>query len=181
MRQRAQYCFTVSLYERGRTRTPILSQPRTPGSEREPFSVSRKSFLTPEMCVLQWACSSHSSLNNTNSAVAFSMSVFCVISMSCNQDCCLRDFSRWIILYSTSAKKLDSLMWKLHILGDTRMHERLEPHGRGAVTERHAGAGVIGTCRGLLIPKCGRALQVFPLQRLLVWKPLISSTWWEWF
>lgn len=56
-------------------------------------------------------------------------------------------------LFSTpllQKKKLDSLMWKLHILGDMLMHERLEPPGRGAVTDRHAGSGVTGTCRDCL-------------------------------
>lgn len=51
-----------------------------------------------------------------------------------------------LLHFCKKKKKLDSLMWKLHILGDMLMHEWLEPPGRGAATDRHAGAGVIGTC-----------------------------------
>lgn len=105
--------------------------------ERDVFSWLNQEavFSFRNMCISLGMGMLSSSLNNTNSATEFfSISVFCVISMLCNQDYCLRDSSRWIILYSTSAKKkkkkLHSLMWKLHIPRDMLMHKVLELHRR---------------------------------------------------
>lgn len=48
----------------------------------------------------------------------------------------LQQMNYSLLHFCKKKKKIDSLMWKLHILGDMLMHEWLEPPGRGAATGR---------------------------------------------